>query len=134
MSSYLPDLDPHTEESLLNPLPFAVNRVNCPKNILENADVLDVVVLRSTNVHGGNSSFYGLFFIAAEQAKEKSALEIVENTETVLHALHLDDCADAYVALAEHADRNAISGQCYNISAGNCETLNEFLKGAVGGI
>lgn len=131
MSPYLatsPNLAPQTEDSPLNPPPFAVDRANATKKILENADVLDVVVLRPTNVYGGNSSFYGLFFIAAEQAKEKGVLEIDENPETVLHAVHVDDCADAYVALAEHADRKAISGQCYNISAAEYETLGDISK------
>ncbi|KAH7407623.1 hypothetical protein BKA64DRAFT_425733 [Cadophora sp. MPI-SDFR-AT-0126] len=129
MSPYLassPDLAPHTEKSPLNPPPVAIDRANGTKKIFENEDVFDVVVLRPTNVYGGNSSYYGLFFIAAEQAREKGVLEIDENPETVLHAMHVDDCADAYVALAEHADRKAISGQCYNISAAEYETLDDI--------
>lgn len=46
-------------------------------------------------------------------------------------AIHVDDCGEAYVALAEHTDRQAISGQCYNISAGTYETLGDILKALV---
>lgn len=134
MSPYLatsPDLDPHTEESPLNPPPFAIDRANGTKKIFENEDVVDVVVLRPTNVYGGNSSYYGLFFIAGENAKKKGVLEIDEDPETVLHAMHVDDCGDAYVALAEYGDRKAISGQCFNISAREYETLNDICKALV---
>ncbi|KAL2073292.1 hypothetical protein VTL71DRAFT_10616 [Oculimacula yallundae] len=130
MSSFLADsvdLVPHTEESPLNPPSFAVDRAEGTKRIFENEDLLDVVVLRPTNVYGGNSSYYGLFFVAAEEGKTKGVLEVAEEPMTVLHAMHVDDCGEAYVALAEHPDRKRISGQRYNVSAADYETLDDIL-------
>lgn len=93
MSPYLansPDLVPHTEESPLHPSPFAVDRANGTKRIFGNEDLFDVVVLRPTSVYGGNSSYYGLFFVAAEEAREKGILEVDEDPETILHGM----CSD----------------------------------------
>jgi len=46
----------------------------------------------------------------------------------MLHALHVDSCGEAYVALAEHPDRNLVTGQCYNISSYRFETLEEIAE------
>ena len=43
-----------------------------------------------------------------------------------MHSCHVDDCADAYVALAEHLDRDTIANQAYNISDGRYETAREI--------
>ncbi|KAH6722246.1 hypothetical protein BKA61DRAFT_650814 [Leptodontidium sp. MPI-SDFR-AT-0119] len=107
-----PDLAPHTEDSPLDPPPFAIDRANGTKKIFENADVFDVVVLRPTNVYGGNSNYYGLFFVAEEEGRENGVWEVDEEPRTVLHAMHVDDCGEAYVALAECGDRRGVSGQC----------------------
>jgi nucleoside-diphosphate-sugar epimerase len=42
-----------------------------------------------------------------------------------LHALHVDDCGDAYVAIASHPRREDVEGQIFNVSAHRYETVNE---------
>lgn len=134
MSPFLansPNIAPHTESSPLNPPPALVDRAKGTLMIFENEDVFDAVALRPTNVYGGTSSYYGLFFVAAEQAKEKGYLEASEEPLTVLNAMHVDDCAEAYVALAEHPDRSVVRQQVYNISAEEFETLDDILRSLV---
>lgn len=46
--------------------------------------------------------------------------------EYALHALHVNDCADAYVALAEHPRR--VEGEVFDISAHRYETVEEVLR------
>lgn len=116
---------PHTEESPLNPPPFAVDRANGAIKIFEHGDLFDAILTRPTNVYGLSSSFYGLIFKYAEEAKRKGVWEIDEHPDTILHAMHVDDCGDAYVALAE-AERSIVKGQCYNISATEWETLRDI--------
>jgi nucleoside-diphosphate-sugar epimerase len=53
-------------------------------------------------------------------------LTIVGDPDAVMHSCHVDDCADAYVALAEHPDRNAIANHAYNISNHHYETAREI--------
>ncbi|KAF4637055.1 hypothetical protein G7Y89_g1018 [Cudoniella acicularis] len=133
MSPYLassPELAPHTEESPLNPSPFAVDRANYAVKIFEHVDLFDAAVLRPTNVFGYNSSYYSEFFVAAERAKELGVFEVKENPETVLHACHVDDCGDAYVSLAL-APREKVSGQCFSISSYRFETLREIAEAFV---
>jgi len=126
-----PNVKPHTELSPLNPYPdWLVNRANYAIKTFENEDFFDAVVLRPTNVYGHNSSFYALFFVWAQEAKEKGEWVVEEDPATILHAMHVDDCAEAYVALAE-CKREVVAGQCYNISAGKYETLEKILDALV---
>lgn len=39
----------------------------------------------------------------------------------------MDDCGEAYVALADHADRSSVTGECFNISASKYETAKVVL-------
>ena len=128
-----PDLKPHTEESPLNPFPFAgiIARANHAIKIFDHTDLFDAIVTRPTNVYGSDSSHYGMFFKLAAKGKEKGVLELHEDPRTILHAMHVDDCAEAYVALAEHPHRAVIRGQCYNIAAYRYETLDEIAKALV---
>jgi nucleoside-diphosphate-sugar epimerase len=41
--------------------------------------------------------------------------------------VHVDDCGEAYVTLAEHTDRSAVAGQFFNISAYKYETAEIVL-------
>ena len=50
-----------------------------------------------------SSSFYRDFFRLAKEGHEKGFPELKEHPKTILHVLDVDDCGDAYVALAEHA-------------------------------
>lgn len=43
----------------------------------------------------------------------------------------MDDCAEAYVQLAEFPDRKVVKGQCYNISSHRFETLDELAQALV---
>ncbi|ETS74510.1 hypothetical protein PFICI_14376 [Pestalotiopsis fici W106-1] len=126
-----PGLRPHTETSPLNPPGLMVARANCSVKMLEQTDLFDAAVLRPTNVYGHSSSYFGVIFefaaaIAATGTKVLTLRNI--NPNSIMHALHVDDCAEAYLALAEHEDRSAVAGQCYNISAAKYETAGQVLK------
>jgi nucleoside-diphosphate-sugar epimerase len=121
-----PGLKPHTEESPIAPPPFAVDRASYAVKILEHKELFDAAVLRPTNVYGRSSSFYGDFFRLAKEGKEKGVLEFNEHPKTILHAMHVDDCGDAYVALAQDDVRSEVAGECFNISSSRFETLEEI--------
>lgn len=116
----------HTEEAPLNPPPFLKNRTTYSLQALQE-DSFDVVVLRPTNVHGGSSSHFGEFFeLAADAKKDGRPLHFDSDPRTIVHSMNVNDCGDAYVALANHPNRSDVAGQCFNISAGKrYETLRE---------
>lgn len=125
-----PGLEPHTETSPLNSPNLLRERTdNCPK-IFDHADLFDAVLLRPTSVYGLSSSYYGsLFdFAEAESLRGEKELIIPALEENVMHALHVDDCANAYVQLAEYSDRTAIASQVFNISSSRYETTAEVCK------
>jgi nucleoside-diphosphate-sugar epimerase len=125
-----PELAPHTESSPLNPPLSLSNRAHYALATFEHRDLFDAVVLRPTNVYGYSSSYYSFFFRFAEEAKRVGQWVVSEDKETVLHAMHVDDCAEAYVALCE-AKREVVAGQCYNVSASSFETLGIILRALV---
>jgi nucleoside-diphosphate-sugar epimerase len=125
-----PNLTPHTELSPLNPPPSLSNRANYAIKTFEHKDLFDAVVLRPTVVYGYSSSYYSFFFRFAAEAKERGEWVVSEDQMTVLHAMHVDDCAEAYVKLAE-AKREVVAGQCYNVSASKFETLWDVLSALV---
>ncbi|KAF7563289.1 hypothetical protein G7046_g823 [Stylonectria norvegica] len=121
------DLSPHTESSPLNGPELLEERTqNCPR-VFEYSNLFDAAVIRPTNVFGYSSSYYGamLDFAEAETKSGSKTLRIPGNANSILHATHVDDCAEAYLSLAEHADRSAVAGQFFNISAHRYETLAE---------
>jgi nucleoside-diphosphate-sugar epimerase len=126
-----PELAPHTEESPLRPPIEAVrSRFETALRIFDekyHQNLFDGVVLRPTNVYGYSSSYYAGMLEYAEKGKVKGkdVLTLVADPNTPLHALHVDDCADAYVALAEHHDRAAVAGQAFNIASHRYETTLE---------
>ena len=124
-------LKPHTEESPINPPAFAVNRATYAMKVFEHADLFDATVLRPTNVYGLSSSFYGDIFKLGKEGKEKGVLQLNEHPKTILHAMHVDDCSDAYVALAEHVRIEDVAGECFNISSYRFETLEEIAEALV---
>lgn len=127
-----PELAMQTEQSPIRPPPFLVARATYAVQILDEG-LFDAAVLRPTNVHGHMSSWLGLFFeMAANAKKNTQPLHFETDPRTILHTLNVDDCAEAYVALAEHADRRQIAGQCFNISAGkHYETLGDIANALV---
>ncbi|KAL8972936.1 MAG: hypothetical protein Q9197_002568 [Variospora fuerteventurae] len=115
---------------------------------------LDVVVVRASSLCGYSGSYYGaaLEYAAAfagskkynEYEYEAKVLKFTADANTIMHGVHVDDCADAYVALAGTAlfdmgtsldegsgndtpksRRAAIAGQVFNISGRRYETLTE---------
>jgi nucleoside-diphosphate-sugar epimerase len=44
-----------------------------------------------------------------------------------MHSVHVDDCAEAYIAVAEYPDRMQVASEIFNISPGQkYETLAGF--------
>ena len=123
-------LAPHTEESVLKPPSLIADRASHAVKVLDHTDLFDAVLLRPTSVYGYSSSYYGPMFDLAAKAAEKGVLEIAADQKTIMHATHVDDCAEAYVAIAE-ADRDVVKGQCYNISGDRYETLEEVANALV---
>ncbi|MBE3050386.1 NAD(P)-dependent oxidoreductase [Candidatus Bathyarchaeota archaeon] len=124
-----PGLAPHTEDSPRNAPPPLAARAENAIRIFENSDVAAPVLLRPTNLYGRSSSFYaGFFEVAAKAAASGTPIVIPAQPDYILHAIHVDDCADAYVALAEHPERGDIEGQVFNISAHRYETVEEVCQ------
>ncbi|KAK7975502.1 hypothetical protein PG990_007314 [Apiospora arundinis] len=124
-----PGLAPHTETSPINPPTILASRAATSTKIFELNDVVDAAVLRPTNVYGYDSSYYGLVFDYASRVAADGAetLSIGSHPGSIMHALHVDDCAEAYVALVERAPRENVNGQCFNISACKYETARDVL-------
>ncbi|MCJ1460806.1 hypothetical protein MMC28_011188 [Mycoblastus sanguinarius] len=118
------DLSPHTENSPL----VALDRANHAIKIFDHSDLFDAVVLRPTTLYGLSGSFYGPIFDLASKAAEKGVLELTADPNSIMHGTHVDDCAAAYVNIAEHHDRSAVKGQCYNISGRRYETLDDVAQ------
>ncbi|KAE9372597.1 NAD(P)-binding protein [Stipitochalara longipes BDJ] len=120
-----PNLKPHTEESPLNTPPTLAPRAQNALRFLEHADLFDAVVTRPTNVHGYSSSYYGELIEFALVAKEKGLkLMLPGDPRTIMHSINVDDCGEAYLAIAEHLYRKQIAGEVFNISSGQkYETL-----------
>ncbi|KAI1209327.1 NAD(P)-binding protein [Annulohypoxylon truncatum] len=125
-----PRLAPHTEESPLQPLDVIHERAFNSLEIFTHADLFDAALVRPTPVFGYDSSYYGLAFEVASAAArtEERALRLPLDFNAILHGCHIDDCAEAYLALAEHVDRTAVAGQCFNISAHRYDTLSSVAK------
>lgn len=121
-----PSLSPHTEESPTNPPGFAALRSEYSQKIFEHDDIFSPVLVRPTNVHGRSSSFYGIFLRVAEQAASgDKPMVMPTRPDTIVHSLHVDDCGEAYVAIASHPQPEAVAGQVFNISARRYETVDE---------
>ncbi|KAK4454011.1 NAD(P)-binding domain protein [Podospora aff. communis PSN243] len=141
------DLAPHTEESPLQDNPIIRGRTNAAIRALKistadnGAAGFDVAILRATPICGYSGSYYGgtfdyaAAFAAATQTEKLRVLKFATDANTIIHGVHLDDCGDAYVALANAAlfggddpdhGRPAIAGQAFNISGRRYETLNEI--------
>ncbi|KAJ0369434.1 hypothetical protein COL26b_010423 [Colletotrichum chrysophilum] len=127
-----PNLAPHTEDSPINTVPFLINRATHARKIFDHSDVFAPVLVRPTNVYGRSSSFYKAFFdVAAKAAADGKPLLLPTPPNTIVHALHVDDCGDAYVAIASHVNRSEVEGQVFNISAQKYETVDEVSQALV---
>lgn len=118
-------LAPHTESSPMNTPPSLLPREVLGSYLLEkNDDSYDAIVLRPTIVYGHSSSHYGPLFDLA--AKSEGVLKLIADPDAIMHSLHVDDCAEAYVMLAEYPDRAKVSQQAYNISNSKYETAQDI--------
>ena len=116
-----PDLAPHTEDSPLHSPPLLRERTaSCPR--IFQHDSFDAVLLRPTCVYGYSSSYYGGLFDYAAASKDELVVPADENS--IMHATHVDDCAEAYVVIAQRP-REEVAGQMYNISGERYETVRE---------
>ncbi|KAJ3551594.1 hypothetical protein NPX13_g11323 [Xylaria arbuscula] len=57
----------------------------------------------------------------------KGPVKLPGHPDNIYHGCHVDDCADAYVALASHPVRAEVNGECFNISGYRYETVSDFL-------
>lgn len=153
-----PELQPHTETSPLVPHPLVRERMEGALRMLEVAESddgragFDAAVVRATPLFGYSGSYYAAGFdyveehVAAMREGDEKVLKLPAPEGTILHGVHVDDCGDAYVALAQTAifgngpgpglsgpsngtaktGRAAIAGQAFNISGRRYETLKEF--------
>ncbi|KAI1383932.1 NAD(P)-binding protein [Hypoxylon trugodes] len=125
-----PGLAPHTEESPLQPIKILIERAESSVRIFEHKGLFDAAVIRPTPVFGYDSSYYGLAFeLATEAGRSKDGvLTLPFDFGTIVHGCHIDDCGEAYVALAVHEDRDVVAGQSFNISASRYDTLATIAK------
>ncbi|GKT47557.1 uncharacterized protein ColSpa_07738 [Colletotrichum spaethianum] len=146
-----PDLRPHSETSSLDaPAPIR-GRTDAALKALELAQNsrsggspgFDVAIVRATPIYGYSASYFGAAFEYASYAKNAKSsnesiadgqtLDFAADAETILHSLHVDDCADAYVALATTALLDNVNGKgnanvaegVFNVSGRRYETLRE---------
>lgn len=127
-------LKPHTESSPMNPPAPLVARCDFGLSLMNARHArYDATVLRPTIVYGNSSSHYGSLFDLA--ANSESVLVLKAVPEAIMHSLHVDDCGDAYVSIAEHPRREEVIQQAFNISNAEYETarqIGEALAGAYG--
>ncbi|KGT95632.1 epimerase [Erwinia typographi] len=118
-------LAPHTESSPMNtPAPLLPRELYGTYLLKQKNPDYDAVVLRPTIVYGHSSSHYGPLFELASRSDK--TLRLVADPNAVMHSLHVDDCAKAYVMLAEYANREKIVQQAYNISNQQYETARQI--------
>lgn len=121
------------EESPLRPPQFAAARVQNAPRIFEQPDIYDAVLVRPTNVYGKASSYYSVCFrtgeriAAATEDPSQRVLIAPTQPEWISHALHIDDCSDAYVSIAS-APRELIRGEIFNISSESYESAADILE------
>ncbi|KAH6884167.1 hypothetical protein B0T10DRAFT_493700 [Thelonectria olida] len=125
-----PGLSPHIESSPLNTIDALRERMESCVRIFDHSELFDAVLLRPTCVFGYSSSYYGAMFDYARQELEKGArvLTIPANPDNIMHALHVDDCAEAYVTLATHTNRREVESRAFNLSGYRYETTGEVTK------
>ncbi|KAK0617221.1 hypothetical protein B0T14DRAFT_547128 [Immersiella caudata] len=143
-----PNLAPHNEESPLQGHPIIRGRTDAAFRAVaistadSGAAGFDVAILRATPIYGYSGSYYGgsfdyaaAFAAVTPPTEELRVLKFAADANTIIHGVHLDDCGDAYVALANaalfgaddrHHGRPAVARQAFNTSGRRCETLAEI--------
>ncbi|KAI1170693.1 NAD(P)-binding protein [Nemania sp. FL0916] len=127
-------LAPHTEDSPLKPADIVSPRAFSALDVFEHKDLFDAAVIRPTPLFGYGGSYYGVLFKAMRGWLENgggsdgNVLKVPGHLGNIYHGCHIDDCAEAYVALATHPSRAAVSGECFNISGYRYETVGEMMS------
>ncbi|RMJ19124.1 hypothetical protein CDV36_001173 [Fusarium kuroshium] len=130
-----PDVAPHDELSELHPPPFAAPRVQHTPRIFESINAFAAVLVRPTNVYGRASSYYSVCFRAGSRAAlvenpRERILIAPTQPNWISHSLHIDDCAEAYVAIAS-APRQTVEGEVFNISSEHYETAEQIINAII---
>ncbi|KAF4972763.1 hypothetical protein FSARC_733 [Fusarium sarcochroum] len=127
-----PGLTPHDEHSDLHPPSFALPRVQNTPKLFRSLNAFTAVLVRPTNVYGRASSYYSVCFRVGSNAAltEQQVLIAPTRPNWICHALHIDDCAEAYVAIAS-APRDTVEGEVFNISSQHFETAEKILGAIV---
>ncbi|KAF2969222.1 hypothetical protein GQX73_g4333 [Xylaria multiplex] len=120
-------LAPHTEESPLESVEIIRGRTFCTLKVFEHPDLFDAAVVRPTPLYGYGGSYYGVIFEALRASVSVGSVTVPGHPDNIYHGCHVDDCADAYVALAEHPVREQVNGECFNISGHRYETVSDIL-------
>lgn len=127
-----PGPPPFTEESPLDPPRILAARTECSLQLFNNTDTFQAVLVRPSNLFGRSSSYYQNFFVVARQAAEEGKrLTMEAPPNNAVQGLHVDDCADAYVAIASHPRPDEVCGQVFNISSHRYETVDEIARALV---
>lgn len=123
-------LTPLTEESLIDPRSGSVLRAYYVERLLtiNRLAYRNVTVVRPVNVYGYGASHYGELFAKASQSTTTFEIPLYVDPNSILHGIHVDDCAEAYVALAEHPNRQEVVKQAFNVSGREYETVNQVCK------
>ncbi|KAK4166331.1 NAD(P)-binding domain protein [Cladorrhinum sp. PSN259] len=126
-----PSLQPHTEDSPIVLHPIIRGRTEAGLSVFNDKD-LDATVIRATPIYGYSNSYYGPGFeyVSAFKASGQETLKFTHDKNTIIHGLHVDDCAEGYLALAlaglDDTKRKEVVGQVFNISGEKYETLEEI--------
>ncbi|EKG13770.1 hypothetical protein MPH_09079 [Macrophomina phaseolina MS6] len=127
-----PGVRPVTEADPPDPPAVTSERaLHCDK-ILEHGDIFDAAVIRPPNLYGYSGSRYGYFFKKAEEAEKVGVLEFAADARSIFHSAHVDDCAEAYVALSQDQVRSQVRQQVFNIAGSRYETLGQIAGALVG--
>ncbi|KAH7028668.1 hypothetical protein B0J12DRAFT_732598 [Macrophomina phaseolina] len=127
-----PGVRPVTEADPLDPPAVTSERaLHCDK-ILEHGDIFDAAVIRPPNLYGYSGSGYGYFFKKAEEAEKVGVLEFAADARSIFHSAHVDDCAEACVALSQDQVRIQVWQQVFNIAGSRYETLGQIAGALVG--
>lgn len=126
-----PALAPHTEASPIAPEEWARARAENALRIFDHGDLFDAALFRPVTLFGYDGSYYGPYFDLAEKGQKGSGvLEMPSDPRTVLHGMHVQDVAGAYLTVAQ-ADRELVKGQCFNLSSWRYETIAEIAESLV---
>ncbi|KAJ5963059.1 hypothetical protein N7481_013364 [Penicillium waksmanii] len=137
-----PGLKPLDEESPRQPPAFLKERSEVSCRIFDQGDAFDAALVTPVNLYGLSASSTGYFFRMAEKAqKSGSVLQLRAHPKTILQFIHVDDCAqaylalvdpkNAYLALADPKNRKNVEGRFIAVAGSHYETLEEIAEALV---